>query len=58
MTELIITQRQVQDATMARSSRCSIVGDVDVKTVSQMVSATALPVLSLSMHVLLEVASK
>jgi hypothetical protein len=58
MTELIFTLRLVQAATVTRSSSCSIDGEDDVKTVSQMDSASALPVLNQSMHVLLEVASK
>lgn len=58
MTELIFTLHLLQAASVTRSSRCSFVGEDDVKTVSQMDSATALPVLNQSMHVLLEVASK
>jgi hypothetical protein len=58
MTELILTLHLVQAASVTRSSRCSFVGEDDVKTVSQVESATALPVLNQSMHVLLEIASK
>ena len=58
MTELIFTLRLVQAAKVTRSSSCRIDAEDDVKTVSQMDSASALPVLNQSMHVLLEVASK
>lgn len=58
MTELMMTLRLVQAASVTRSSRGSFVGENDVKSVSQMASAYALPVLNRSMHVLLEVASK
>ncbi len=58
MTELMMTLRFEQANSVMSLSRCSVVGDDDVNTVSQMDSATALPVLNQSMHVLLEVASK
>lgn len=58
MTEVIFTRHLLQAALVTRLSRGSFVSDVAVKTLSQMDSATALPVLNRSMHVLLEVASK